>query len=186
MPATIRTFIAIPIDYPRRLADILLRLKSMGRALRTDPDGQGHLTLAFLGDTPFTDTARVSRIISEHVSRHCKFQVRLQGLGVFPRPERPRMVWAGITPTAQICDVVRSLRDPLVGLGFPQETRKFVPHLTLARVRSQPPDELAVLLDEFATTDFGPLDVDRVIYYRSELKPAGPVYTTLSEHMLET
>jgi len=67
-------------------------------------------------------------------------------------------------------------------LGFEEEKRKFSPHLTLGRVRSpKGKNELVKYLLDEREQIFGEIKIDRVILFRSDLKPTGAVYTVLKE-----
>src|SRR5262249_12320032 len=109
--------------------------------------------------------------------RACDVAVR--GLGAFPSPTRPRVLWAGLEDATGGMTAIAERVDACCGrLGFPTETRAFAAHVTLGRVREvrrQP-----ALADALArSADFGRLRVDRVSLMRSELSPRGARYSEL-------
>ena len=65
-------------------------------------------------------------------------------------------------------------------LGFAREDRPFRPHVTLARIKSRPPEELKTLVLTHEDTDFGEFPVAAIELIQSELRPNGPVYTVLN------
>jgi 2'-5' RNA ligase len=93
-----------------------------------------------------------------------------------------RVVWAGVSEGSErIVELQRSLDSELQGLGFPRE-RDFVPHVTLARVRSpRGKEELAREIRGMAGLEFGEMEVKSVDLVQSRLTPKGPVYSTLAE-----
>jgi 2'-5' RNA ligase len=102
-----------------------------------------------------------------------------KGIGVFPDIRRPRVIWAGLSGQLEILqDIQRTLDGHLAGLGFAKETRGFKAHLTLGRVKGKIAcDRLQatiVKLKEFESKSFV---VNRIILFKSELRPSGAVYT---------
>jgi 2'-5' RNA ligase len=74
------------------------------------------------------------------------------------------------------------VEDGVVGLGFPREPRAFTAHLTLARVRDrQSGAALATVLEANQDRAVGAFSAASVGLIKSELRPAGAVYTTLVE-----
>ncbi|MCH8275720.1 MAG: hypothetical protein IH851_13125 [Armatimonadetes bacterium] len=56
------------------------------------------------------------------------------------------------------------MQSKLQRLGFPEERRKFEPHLTLARIKNKPPEELALIFEEYEKTEFGSAAVRSVAF----------------------
>jgi 2'-5' RNA ligase len=56
--------------------------------------------------------------------------------------------------------------------------------VTLARVKSRPPDTLRTLVERHAATSFGPAAVESVALYQSEPGKDGPRYTVLAQAAL--
>jgi len=103
-----------------------------------------HTTVKFLGDV---DPARVPEILSR-VQRGMAMQptapaiVRLRGLGAFPQPERPKVLWLGVQGESEsnqgrLLSLARVVEEWLFELGFAREERPFRAHLTLGRVRDR-------------------------------------------------
>jgi 2'-5' RNA ligase len=185
MSETVRTFIAIPIEASPSLRKVMRQLAGCGKGVRVVDPEHLHVTLKFLGDTPWTSIAQVGAILDEVVSQYEPAESQLQSLGAFPDGSRPRIVWTGMTATEPLGEIARLLNDRLGEFGFPREQRGFVPHVTLARIKSEPPAVLQELLSQYATTSFGGFLIDHVILYQSELGRGGPKYIPLSEHDLK-
>ena len=98
MPKTTRTFIAIPIpptpgDKLTRLQNLLAPQVPAARWASTLPF---HMTLAFLGDVPDTDLNTVCKAVAQACGPVPPFELRLEGVGAFPSPAKPRVLWAGL------------------------------------------------------------------------------------------
>ncbi len=63
------------------------------------------------------------------------FDVSLQGLGVFPGPTRPRVVWVGVTTGAAQLIALHDLLEPGLLARRLLVARPFSAHVTLGRVR---------------------------------------------------
>jgi 2'-5' RNA ligase len=105
---------------------------------------------------------------------------------VFPGIKRPRVIWTGVSGQVnQLFGLQKRLEDNLDGLGFPKENRPFKVHLTFGRVKNRlDPKRLGDALSEFSGFESAEFVADRVILYKSDLKPAGAVYTKLVEAVL--
>ena len=67
-------------------------------------------------------------------------------------------------------------------IGFEPEDRDFHPHLTLGRARSdRGREELIGRMETFQEEEFGNFGVERVVLFKSDLKPSGPIYKRLKE-----
>jgi 2'-5' RNA ligase len=76
----------------------------------------------------------------------------------------------------------KQIETQLEKIGFQPEDRPFHPHLTLGRMKSsRGKEELAERMEEHKEEEFGDLQVERVVLYKSDLRPTGPIYTPLRE-----
>ena len=183
MSEKIRLFVAI--DLPEGVKDVLAATavamsKNMpNRVVRWVSREQMHLTLRFLGDTAVSQLPALQDELTQLATRHRPFQLRLSGVGAFPNPKRPRVVWAGLAGDLALLQKVQAeLEDLVVGLGWAREKRPFNPHLTLGRVKDANAARglnWAVALEEVG---FG---VTAVQLMQSELRPSGPIYTVRQE-----
>jgi 2'-5' RNA ligase len=108
------------------------------------------------------------------------FDLVLRGLGAFPSPTRPRVLWAGVDEgRTAAATLACGVDDALAGLGFEREARAFSPHVTLGRVRGpRPAPRLAEALA--AGGHFGRQPVASVALMRSDLSPRGARYSELA------
>jgi len=179
-----RLFIAIQVseEIRRALAEAQERLRSTGADLKLVEPENIHLTMKFLGEVAEEKVGEISGAMERAISGRGAFHARVRGVGVFPDMRYIRVVWAGVSEGSErIVELQRSLDSELQGLGFPRE-RDFVPHVTLARVRSpRGKEELAREIRGMAGLEFGEMEVKSVDLVQSRLTPKGPVYSTLAE-----
>jgi 2'-5' RNA ligase len=186
---TLRTFIAIALDRDLKedLGRLQERLRSLvaPRSVRWVRPEAMHLTLKFLGDTPLDKAKEVEAALALAAAEVPPFTFTVVGLGCFPNTRRPRVVWVGLQ---EVTGTLVRLRDAVEAhvapLGFPTERRSFKPHLTLGRVqRYASKSEVREIGEVVAASSAGievEMAVREVCYIKSDLKPSGAVYTTLS------
>ena len=188
-PSMLRTFIAIPL--PEALISQLDRMQR--RLQRTCPDRcirwvnphTIHLTLFFIGDMAETRIAQISQVLSAIVEPHPTFTFTVENLGTFPNPRRPNVIWAGVRDTEhKLADLVSAINAGMALSGFPPESRKFTPHLTIGRVnrRTSREDSAAIGLEvgRAAVGLLGTVAVTEMVFYRSILKNTGAEHTPLA------
>jgi len=185
MPESIRSFIAFDIESSEvleRITYMQKKLAETGADLKFVEPHNIHITLRFLGNI----TPAMADKIYEGLCKvqFTPFTVKIQGLGAFPNPRFPRVVWAGIREGAnQLRGIFEQLEPHLRGLGFAPDPKGFSPHLTIARVRSgRNKAQLAKCLMENANFEFGVVKANCLRLKRSDLTPKGPIYTTLREY----
>jgi len=92
-----------------------------------------HLTLRFIGDV---DTRTANEIASAMWDvRPQAIGIQFEGLDWFGG-DKPRAIVAKVKSTPALIDLQSEHERRLRRLGLPPETRKYLPHVTLARLRS--------------------------------------------------
>lgn len=146
-----------------------------------------HLTLKFLGNIEEAQVPEIKTAIDDIASQFKPFTVRLSGLGMFPSKRQPRVLWIGFTKGEQALIKMQTLLERKLGdIGFPVESRRFHPHLTLARIKSlKGTAGLADIVSIYKTANCGECPIDKITFFKSTLTPQGPIYNAISEHALE-
>ena len=104
-------------------------------------------------------------------------------MGAFPNIKNPRVLWLGLIDEKQVLVPLQEhLESTLQTIGFQVEDRAFRPHLTLGRMNSgRGKDELIVRIQKYKEERFGDFEVKELILFKSDLRPAGPIYTPLKQ-----
>lgn len=178
-----RAFIAIncPVGIQQAIQRIQHRFKPHSDAWRWVSPENLHLTLRFLGNISENSMQALSAAMAHAVEGQSAFSVAVQGLGCFPHPARPRVLWMGIDDPARILQAIhRRLTQSLSQLDFPPDKQSFRPHLTLARKRRHiDNDALQGLLSTYQTCQFGMMTVDQIHLYHSQLHRTGATHVIL-------
>lgn len=179
----VRLFVGVDIRSPSVLSKLRLAkgsLESSGADLKLVEDENLHITLVFIGEVE----ERVVPLIREALSGVAfgRFSAHLKGVGCFPSCTRPRVIWVGISEGAEkLVELHKLVAGALRRQRIPFESEKgYVPHLTLARVRSgKNLDKLWRILQGLEHEDFGFEEVLDFRLKKSTLTPKGPVYENL-------
>jgi len=146
----VRCFLAVELPEPVReaIAAVEARLRADVGKLRVTwvAPANLHLTLRFLGEIDEARAGRVVEAVERVTAVTAPIDVEAAGLGLFPGPVRPRVVWvglgAGASPSESVARgavavgrLARAVELALVPVGFPPEARPFRAHLTIGRIR---------------------------------------------------
>ena len=175
----IRAFIAARLTATPDLCRLLQRMSGLGRAVRPVAAENLHLTLRFLGQIEPAQTIEIAAAMRAAAVGVAAFDVQLVGVGAFPRPDRPSVIWVGVHGTEPLAEIVQVLDPKLDSLGLSRADKPWQAHLTVARVKAKPDDDLIKLLGRSAETDFGWQSIDSLQLVESQLGPKGPTYMDL-------
>jgi len=179
-----RCFVAVDID-DAALKMALIRVQRVLETTEADvkcvEEENIHITLKFLGEIPEAKTSQVAELVIRIAFR--PFTLDFRGVGVFPNPNRPSVVWAGVSgDISEMLAVFTELDSGLKTLGFEPERRPLQPHVTLCRVRSgRKRVELMESVKRMENEEFGILRVEHITLKRSVLTRNGPIYSTVAE-----
>ena len=187
MPRT-RTFLGVAIsdDTRRRSATLQRELATVADVKWVEPANL-HVTLLFLGDLDDRDLVDVCKVATAAARREPAFGLRVSGLGAFPTPRRPKILWGGIVEGAEsLLRLHTALAAPLIESGiYRKEDRDYTPHLTLGRANAdEDSNRLASELPKRLNWDGGATAVEEVLVYSSELRRAGLEYAVLARSPL--
>jgi 2'-5' RNA ligase len=178
--AAIRAFFAVDLDAVARRA-----AADLAAALREGPGGDAvrwvrpealHVTLRFLGDIDPAEVARLARRVVEQLAPLEAFDLSLGSVQLFPSARRPRVVALQVAPPEPLERLAAAVERGVVAAGLPAEGRPFRAHLTLGRVRR---GERAPATRGLAAPEGTACQVAETVLFRSDLDPAGALYTPL-------
>jgi 2'-5' RNA ligase len=179
-----RTFVAIELDEAcrRRLVATVEVLRRVSSGVRWVKAPSMHLTLKFIGELRELDLPRAIAALGPAAASAEPFEMTVAGLSGFPPTGVPRVVHVDVAEsTGTLVSLQRAVDAALEDeLGLAREKRRYVPHVTLGRVKDRRAgprmDDLASALDR---QDFGTVPVDSMVLMKSDLRPDGAVYTPL-------
>lgn len=134
-----------------------------------------HITLKFLGETEEKLANEISDIVGGLAQKYSPFSTSVTNIGGFPGLDNPRVLYIGLSPNEQLSLFQNELETALEPLGFAREKRRFIPHVTIGRVRKRFSIKAPVPMPEKIGFEISSIGV-----IKSELKPGGSVYSPLS------
>lgn len=150
--------------------------------------GNFHLTLSFLGDVEQFRVGELAPRLRAACEDVGPFELVCQGLGCFPNPNRPRVIWAGVR---SVGDELSQLQDSVAvacaAFAPRKEKGRFNGHITLGRIRpsgSPPQGRLAQEIERHRDTLFGRWQVNEVELLCSDLSQGAPRYSALHRFSL--
>jgi 2'-5' RNA ligase len=183
-----RLFVALelPGDVRAALIDRMAQLKPFGYGASWARAEGMHVTLKFIGHAIGDADAEkfgAARAALATVKSAAPVDIRYRRIGFFPNARRPRVLWCGIEASANLAMLAADIERSLEPLGIPREERAFVPHLTLARLKSaEGVSALAKKSEEWARRDFGSSRETEFHLFESKLKPGGAEYRKIQSY----
>lgn len=148
-----RIFLAVDVPNPVRLALLTLSTVQIPGA-RIIRDESYHITLKFLGKNHIAPVARAARELALPA-----FDITLSSIGAFPSNQCPYTIFAR-AHSPGLMNLQSSLDSALTNAGFASESRRYQPHVTLAKLSPKRPDSLSAAQlfidenDDFRTEPF--------------------------------
>ncbi|MFL3050450.1 MAG: RNA 2',3'-cyclic phosphodiesterase [Candidatus Neomarinimicrobiota bacterium] len=183
----IKTFISSDtgVEVKKLINDIKAKILLKSNAIKWVNRENIHLTLRFIGPTVIDEISKLNSML-ENVSKNFKdFSLEINGTGCFPKEERPRIIWLGIKgEVAKLNDLVLSINKNLEEMGYPNDDRNFVPHITLGRIKY--PQKNIPDLKSFLNYSFKPIEikVKKFSLFQTETFSSGSIYSLIGTHHL--
>ena len=146
------------------------------------PD-QIHLTARFIGDVEGAVFHDIKNSLDEITAG--SFPLQLKGMGHFPPRGAPRVIWVGIEKSEPLQLLRKKIDGALLKVGVEPESRKFSPHITLARLKNSPQHKIGNFLAGNNMFSQGPFQVEDFRLYSSVLTPKGAIHKVERIYPLE-
>ena len=185
----IRTFVSVSV--PKEIVNIQSMLKSTvepkGVKVRWVMNGKMHLTLKFIGNTTQGSIDNLNEALFNVVKSAKVINLSISGTGAFPVKGRPNVLWLGIKGDIdELKQLTVNINNSLEPLGFITEKREFLPHVTIARIKSN--QKKIPNISNYLNTTFTelPMKIVKISLMQSESFSKGTFYTILGTHFFRT
>ena len=179
----IRAFLAVPV--PGEVRATLEAAQAGLPAGRPVAPENFHVTLVFLGEHP-EPVIEDLHLALEALSAP-RFALTLNGVGLFGGGS-PRLMHAAVEPEPELKHLRRKAARAAREAGIEVPSKKFTPHVTLARFPKEMPAEDIAAIHGFVARRMhlkaGPFPVERFALYRSTLGRNGAIYEELADYPL--
>jgi 2'-5' RNA ligase len=176
-----RLFVAL--DLPWHLRAQLSALSVGLEGVRWVAPENYHITLRFIGEMPGHKAEEIDLALAALKARG--FSLELSGVGTMEKSGRVTALWAGVARNPSL-DLLRAKVDTaLQRAGVPAERRRFLPHVTLARLDDRAAEpRLAGWVQAHNLFRTAPVPVEHFTLFSSLLGKEQPVYTPEVEYAL--
>jgi len=183
----IRAFVAIelPVELRTKINLLTAQLKTRNMtAVRWVTAENIHLTLKFLGNISQMTMDRLIPMLRPVGAAQTPFEINVAGIGAFPNPRRPRVIWVGLHAPENLVLLQAAVENAAAEVGVAPEERGFSPHLTIGRVRQEATgveiDSIAEGIRQLKFDPIGTISATEFSLIRSDLRPEGPRYSILA------
>jgi RNA 2',3'-cyclic 3'-phosphodiesterase len=190
----LRLFVAVTL--PETVRDEILRVQRELQPLvppavaRWTRPEQLHLTLRFLGNVPVSAVEDLTQSVEKVCRNAPPLALMAKGVGFFPNPRLPRVIWAGINGHAnELIDLQKRIETAAGPFSSEPGEKNFAGHITLGRLKNPRPGDVRDLVARaqlFEAQTFGDWTAQHVEIIRSELSSAGARHTLLATFPLGT
>ncbi|MCP3474733.1 RNA 2',3'-cyclic phosphodiesterase [Bradyrhizobium sp. CCGUVB1N3] len=161
------------LEIPAEVGQTLSNLRGgLPGARWIDPENY-HVTLRFIGDIDGVSANEIASLLFR-VDRK-PFEVKLQGLTSFGG-RKPRAVVATIAPSKPLMELQAELERMMQRIGLDPEGRKFIPHVTLARLHDASDQDVADYLSLRGYFPSKAFMAERFVLFSSRASTGGGPY----------
>jgi RNA 2',3'-cyclic 3'-phosphodiesterase len=175
----LRLFVGIELPAALRLRLSLLCTGLPGA--RWVDSGNLHLTLRFIGEVDEGMASDIDAALAR--IRAPRFEVALAGAGTFGG-ERPRLLWIGVEDNKPLLELQERVEAALRRAGVPPDTRRYSPHVTLARLKRPDLARVQGFLAANALFRAPPVPVERFSLIASYPTKSGAIYEDQADYPL--
>lgn len=134
-----RFFTALPID--EDVSDALRLMQGGIEGARWTAHADFHITLTFIGEADDEMLEQIDEALRD--VRATAFDFSLAGTGSFAQGQWPNVLWMGVDAPPALADLKQQMDNKFRAAGLPYETRKYAPHVTMARLSHVESDDIA-------------------------------------------
>jgi RNA 2',3'-cyclic 3'-phosphodiesterase len=176
----LRLFVGIALP-----PEVKLRLSIMTGGLpgaKWVDSGNLHLTLRFIGEVDEGLAGDIDAALLQ--IRVSAFELELAGVGQFGAGEKTRALWVGVERNERLMQLRDKVEHALMRVGVEPETRKYAPHVTLARFKYVHAARVQEFIQRHALFRAPPFRVGHFSLIASYLTKGGPIYEDQADYAL--
>lgn len=143
-----------------------------------------HLTLAFIGEQPNQLKDQLVTIIKDASFKIPSFEVTPAYIDGFPTIHYPQILWVGVKGDVDKLFLMHErINDGLKTLNLPADERRFVPHISIAKLNSQFQIDINLErgLEEIMVENFEPIQISSIKLFESIPTEGLHKHNTLAE-----
>jgi len=144
-----------------------------------------HLTISFIGETTTKDVNTIAQVLRNANSQMPEFDLKIQGLGVFPNVKNAKVLWLGFEQNKTLDILVNNTQKWLATTGNFSLPQEYKAHLTLARFYTPPnANALKKILEKYKNEVFGQIHINHFCLYESIFQNISVTYAEIEKYFL--
>ena len=175
-----RLFVAL--ELPSSLRTRLSWMAGGLQGARWVPPENYHLTLRFIGEVPGWRAEELDQALAG--LRAPGFELVLSGVGTHSKGGKVTALWIGVDRNPALDHLQAKVETALQRAGLEAERRRFVPHVTLARMDGVPEAKIVGWVQGHNLFRSDPVRVEHFTLFRSRLGKEQAVYDAEVEYPL--
>ena len=177
-----RLFIAL--DLPSKIKQQLLQLPRAYSGARWQTAAQMHITLVFIGDLDNSRKPQLLETLSEITAE--PLNLALKGVDYFGSHRYPRVLFANVEKNPALEKLQKQLYKAVAAMDIELERKKYIPHVTLARLDRTPYGSVGQFLEAEALFKTDNFSAAQFHLYSSKQSRAGSEYRIEASFPLQT
>ena len=173
------TALALPEEHRARLSALAA---GMDGARWVSPENL-HVTLRFIGEVNEAAGGDIAEALAGVRSE--PVTVTLEGAGHFGNRKKTYSVWIGVRAAPALSALRDRIDRALASCGLASESRKYTPHVTVARLGRVRTDHVRAWLEAAAGFAAPPFEAGEFVLYESRPGRSGNAYVPLTEFSLK-
>jgi 2'-5' RNA ligase len=187
-----RAFLALQLAgaFLKEIRSLTAEMQQKVQGVKWVMPEQVHVTLHFFGNITSEHIKTIRELTGSITGKYGPFHLALGGIGFFPNPDKPRIIWIDLSGDIEIFKRYQEeLEKELGQAGFPLEERPFRPHATLGRIKEKGRwDKKQFILDSenLLCIKTEPRAFDKILLFKSTISSEGPHYEALETFYLSS
>lgn len=182
----IRIFYALKI--PQNIKDFIIKkrdeISHVHEGKKWEAENKLHVTLKFVGDVDEKKLPSIFNDLDKIEKKFFSYQCNLTKFDFFYRNGDPSILWIGLNVEPSLDGLVNELNTIFSSYGSKIEKRNFRPHITLLRLKKNPGNNFVKSFKDYILPE-NKFFANQTALIKSELLPAGSVYTELKNYNLK-
>ncbi|WP_088067597.1 RNA 2',3'-cyclic phosphodiesterase [Gottfriedia luciferensis] len=124
-----------------------------------------HITLSFLGPVASNKTVELMEQIQIELEHFQRFELVIEGIGIFGKIEQPRVWWFGLKSSTELINLQKKIAQVCREIGFSIEKRPYNPHITIAKKYNDRFDKEFIIPQKWEGNSLN-FEVNEIVLYK--------------------
>jgi len=136
-----------------------------------------HITYKFIGNVDETELKNIYQQLKQEINSQREININLNGLGAFPSIYNPKILYIKAEEqNDHLTAIHNTIEQKLKYIGIPENEKKFIPHITLMRIKKYKIENFLKTIHNYQNYNFGTIKEIEINIIESILTPKGAVY----------